>query len=270
VPQAYCEDYVAIAVAHLAPLVGRPAPVIAEIEARLRRAAISGPRGQALAEAKITASHDALVAQGMVSWASGAIPLAYSEDYVALAANLLAPLVGKPMADMGAIEGRLRRGALSGARGQALAEAKVTAVHDAMNAQGLVSWASSAIPLAHAEDYAMMAANLLAPLVGKPMSDMMPVEARVRRASLLRTAPALAEQAVMDVHAVLDARGKTRWSSLNIPDYAASPYVLMASNLVAPQFGLPVDMMAEARAMRELAQVIALPSSGETVRADYY
>lgn len=274
IPQAHAEDYVALTVATLAPVFGKPVDgaMVAATEARLRRAVLSGARGQALAEARVTAAHEALRAQGVVSWAVSAIPLAYADDYVALIANEMGPIVGKPMdaALPATIAAQLQRAALSGTRGQALAEAKVRAVHDALSAQGVVSWISSAIPLAHAEDYAVMTANYLAPMLGKPMADMAPVEARVRRASMLRNAPALAEQAVMDVHSMLDARGKARWSVFDLPDFVEGPYVMMAANQLAPAFGMPMDPNIDARAMRDLAAVIALASSGERVRAEYF
>jgi hypothetical protein len=86
----------------------------------------------------------------------------------------------------------------------------------------------------------------------------------------LLNAPAVAEQAVMDVHANLDARGKTRWGAFDIPDYAEEPVVVLAANRCAPAFGLPVDPAADVRAMRDLAQVIALGAGPEPIRAEYF
>lgn len=154
----------------------------------------------------------------------------------------------------------------------AVAEAKVLALHDSLVAQGIVSWASSAIPLAVSEDMVRLTAMHLAPVFGKTAdpAQLEVIEGRIRRVSLLMTAPTVAEQAVMDVHASLDARGKARWSVFDIPDYAEGPYVMMAANLVAPQFGMQIDQAADVRAMRELAQVVALASTGGPVRAEYF
>jgi len=154
----------------------------------------------------------------------------------------------------------------------AYARDKATALHDSLVGQGIASWLSSAIPLAVSEEMVRLTAMHMAPAFGKAAdpAQLDAIEARIRRVSLLLTAPALAEQAVMDVHANLDARGQARWSVFDIPDYAENPYVLLAANLVAPQFGLKPDEAAEVRAMRALAQVVALPSTGQPVRADYF
>lgn len=154
----------------------------------------------------------------------------------------------------------------------AIAQAKVQAVHDSLVGQGIVSWPSSAIPQAVSEDYVMLVALHLASTFGKPgdAAQEPAREAHIRRVSLLMQAPGIAEQAVMDVHANLDARGKARWSVFDIPDYAEAPYVMLAANLAAPAFGLPVDPAADVRAMRDLAQVVSLRSSGAHVRAEYF
>jgi hypothetical protein len=154
----------------------------------------------------------------------------------------------------------------------ALAQGRVAAVHDGLVAQGIVSWASSAIPQAVSDDYTLLAALHLASSFGKTADPTQePVrEAHIRRVSLLMTAPAVAEQALLDVHTSLDARGRTRWSVGSIPDFAEGPYTALAANIVAPTFGLPQDPNAEARAMRELVQATALPTSGETLRGTYF
>jgi hypothetical protein len=80
----------------------------------------------------------------------------------------------------------------------------------------------------------------------------------------------VAVEAVMAVHTDLVARGLARWSSQDVPDYAATPYEMLAAALLAPKFGQqanPTEMML---AMRQLAAVIALPTSGERVQAEYF
>jgi hypothetical protein len=155
---------------------------------------------------------------------------------------------------------------------QALAADKVAAIHDALVSQGIASWALDAIPLAVSEEMVRLTAMHLAPAFGKATDPAQQdaIEARIRRVSLLLNAQDFAEQAVMDVHANLDARGKTRWSMWDIPDFAEAPYILMAANLLAPLFGLPADPAADARAMRDLAQVIALGAGPEPIRAEYF
>lgn len=257
-----------------APGFGKPADMglYAAAQEVLRLEALSGRNGDLLAQDRVRFVHDALRAKGMVAWDVGAIPQECAEDYVKLTAIALAPVYGKPMdlAAVPALEGRIAAQALAGQRGQAIALEKVLAVHDALNAQGLVDWTEGNVPLSMAEDYVLLVANLLAPIYGKPVADPAPMEGRIRKASMLRRAPAIAEQAVLDVHVNLDARGKTRWTVFDIPDYAENPYVLLAANLVGPQFGMAVDPMAEVRAIRELAQVISLRSSGERTVAEYF
>jgi hypothetical protein len=153
-----------------------------------------------------------------------------------------------------------------------LAQEKVRHIADSLIAQGLVGWSADAIPAAVAEEVVRLVAMHLAPAYGKTTdpAQLEAIEGRIRRVSLIVGAPQIAEQAVMDVHANLDARGKTRWTVWDLPDFVEGPYIMMAANLVAPQFGLPADPAADVRAMRELAQVTALPSEGEPVRAVYF
>lgn len=154
----------------------------------------------------------------------------------------------------------------------ATAEEKALNVHDSLVAQGFVSWDENSIPRGVSDDYVMLTALRLGMAFGKTLdgAQMPVIEARIKRFAMIARAPALAQQAVMDVHANLDARGLTRWSVFDIPDYIENPYILMAANLLAPQFDLPADPAAEARATRELAQVIALGTSGERVVAEYF
>ena len=221
---------------------------------------------------KVLAVHEALNALGLVPWTLAAIPARAAEHYVIMTAQLLGPAFGKPgdMALFAAAQEVLRLQALSGPRAQSIAEEKVAEVHDALNAQGIVSWPLTAIPQAVVAEYAALAANLLAPVYGKPGADVSGAEARIRKASLLARAPEIAAQAVLDVHTMLDARGKIRWGLADLPDYAEGPYVMLAANVAAPFFGLPQDQIADARAMRELAQVTSIGSAGGPVRAEYY
>lgn len=215
--------------------------------------------------------HEGLNALGLVSWTIDNIPASAVRHYALMAAQLLAPGYGKAadMALYAAAQEVLRLMALSGPLGQRLAEEKVASVHHALVAAGLVDWQPTAIPAAHAEDYAALAAARLAPTLGKAF-DPGDAEARVRRASLLRLAPGLAEQKLMAVHAQLDAVGRARWGVNDIPDYVEEGYVVLAANLLAPEFGLPADAVAEARALRDLAAAASLQSSGARIVVEYF
>lgn len=147
------------------------------------------------------------------------------------------------------------------------------AVHHGLVGQGLAAWGNgNAVPSAVAEEYTILVALHLAPLFGKEADPAAATgaEMRIRRISMVAKSQGDAEQAVMDVHAWLDATGRARWGVWDIPDYAEGPYVALAANRVAPQFEMPVDQVAEARALRELAQAIALPSTGETMRPEWF
>ena len=228
---------------------------------------------QDMAEGKVLAIHDALVAAGVAAWPITAIPLSVAEDYMMLAAMQLASSFGKAAdpAQRLPLEERMRRVSLI-IRAQDEAQARVLAVHDTLAAQGALGWASTAIPQAVSEEYVAMVREHLAPLFGqKPDLTVFPaMEARVRRFSMIIRAPALAEQKLMAVHANLDARGKTRWSVMDLPRYVEEPYVVLAANMLAPEFALPADQAAGQLAMRELSQVISLPSSGGRVVAEYF
>jgi hypothetical protein len=155
---------------------------------------------------------------------------------------------------------------------QALAVSKVQAVHDSMVAQDFVSWASSAIPQAVANDYTMLTAMYLATAFGKTGDPaQVPVlEGRVRKMALLLGAGDLATAAVMDVHRNLAARGLVRWTVWDLPDAVADPYTMLAATQLAPEFGLPPIKGDDAAAYRALAQIIALPSSGQRVHAEFF
>lgn len=155
---------------------------------------------------------------------------------------------------------------------QALALEKVRAVHDQLVGQGFVSWAIDAIPLAASEEMIRLTAMHLAPAFGKVADPVQQdvVETRIRRVSVVMGAPDLAAQAVLAVHMDLDARGKARWSVFDIWEAAEQPYVVLAANILAPEFGLPVDDRGELMARTRLAQLIALPTDGETFATEYF
>ncbi len=155
---------------------------------------------------------------------------------------------------------------------QALALAKLASVQASLAAQALVWWPDDAVPQAVAEEYIKATALVLSSSFGKAAdpNQWPALEARIRKVSLILSAPDLATDAVLGVHQDLTARGLARWSSFDIPDPAADCMVVLAANVLAPQFGQKADPRDDAAAMRSLAQYIALPTSGERVTAEYF
>jgi hypothetical protein len=157
-------------------------------------------------------------------------------------------------------------------RAQNLALAKVGEVQASLTAQALVFWDDTGIPTSVAEENTQLTVMALAPTFGEKadLALVGPLEARVKRASMVYRAPTDAQDAVMAVHNDLSARGKVRWSVWDIPPAAEEPYVVKAANLLAPLFAMDADPRAEIAADIALARMIALESSGELVRADYF
>jgi len=155
---------------------------------------------------------------------------------------------------------------------QALALDKVAAVQASLASQALVWWPDTGIPSAVSEEYTKLAALFMATSFGKAADPAMVgmLEGRVRRMALVLSSPDLATEAVQSVHDDLAARGLARWSVFDIPAAAEGPMEVLAANQLAPLFDKPANPRDDAQALRTLAQIIALPSSGETVRAVYY
>jgi hypothetical protein len=155
---------------------------------------------------------------------------------------------------------------------QALALAKVQAVQDSLTARALTWWDNTGIPSAVAEEYTKMAATLAATSFGKAgdIQIYAALEARVRQVALVLSAPDLATAAVQAVHDDLAARGRVRWSIQDIPPAAVDPYVALAAAALAPRFEQQFPPDAVVAATRSLAQIIALPTSGERVQTEYF
>jgi hypothetical protein len=155
---------------------------------------------------------------------------------------------------------------------QALALAKVNAVHDSLVANANVRWSVNAVPQAVSEEYARLAGLEAASAFGKQVDPQMltVLEGRVRKVAMIMQAPDEASLAVMAVHNDLSARGLVRWSSQDIPDAAGTAYMMLAANLLAPGFGAQADPQAGALATTSLARMIALPTSGERTVAEYF
>jgi hypothetical protein len=155
---------------------------------------------------------------------------------------------------------------------QALAEAKAGAVHDALVAQGIVSWPAALVPQSVMEAYTRLTAQILAASFGKSADPAVTplLEKRVREVAMMLGSLTLAKASVLAVHQNLVARGVARWSAFDIPDGAAEPYAMLAADDLAPQFEKPRVPGDTQTANRTLAQITSLPSSGEPVMAAYF
>ncbi len=276
------EHVVMLLAYRLAPVHGKPMPmdVVVTADAALRRIALSGAKGQALALAKVRAVQDALAAAGLVPWALAAVPQAFAEDYVTMAAVLLAPVMGKQAAPdrqvdqaaWDAAEGRIRRGvSIRGIYDRALA--RVQAVQAEVNALGLATWDADRIPASLTDAYAGMVADLLGPSMGKERDYKAygAGMARIRMVAMGGPAgQALAEQKVRAVHAEWDARGYVPWSLFDMPDQAEEIYVLKAAYLLAPEVDAKADPAWLPMAEMGIARITAVPSRRRPVVACYF
>jgi hypothetical protein len=274
IPQAAFDEYVALTTAQIAPVFGvtvDPA-TLPPIAARVKRISLL-MQAQDLAEDRVKAVHDELVGNGYASWAVTAIPQGVSDDYVALVMLWLSPVfeIKADPSGIPALEARVKRYALV-LQAQSLAEASVAALHDELVGSAFVSWALNAIPQAVSDDYAGLTMIRLAQLFDAKVdpAGVPAMEGRIRHFSLVQRAPDLATEAVTAVHADLAARGKVRWSQLDIPLAAELPYVLLAAFKLAPEFDKPANVNDYTLAEKSIARLIALPTSGERVRAQYF
>jgi hypothetical protein len=274
IPASVAEDYAELIANDYRPLFGQPQDRSGEqiIEQRIRHQQ-TVTRAQAIAEAKITAIHEGLVAAGLVDWTISTIPKSVSEPYLLIARVDLGPVFGQQVAPdaIPAAEAQIKR-VSTVRRAQALAEARADAIHEGLVVAGLAGWASTAIPRAISEDMVALVANEVAPILGGKTDPAMVAgfEQRVRRMSLIIAGPALAEQAVRAVHDDLAARGKTRWTLDTLWPAAERPYVFLAAFALAPEFAVPQNENDRAMATVDLARLIALPTSGERTVAVYF
>ena len=109
--------------------------------------------------------HAALDAQGVVWWPVGSVPRAFTEEYTKLVALFAATSFGKPSSpqEVALLEGRVRKGVMV-LSADDNAQQAVQAVHDDLVMRGIARWTSLDIPDVVGEQYAIMAADRLAPL----------------------------------------------------------------------------------------------------------
>lgn len=236
---------------------------------------------QAAALQRASSVHDGLVGMDYVTWVNSAIPGAALEYYIVMTANLLAPQFGKPASldAFTAAQSAIRILALSGTYGQALAEVKVAAAHEELNALGIVTWSLTTIPAAMAEAYVQMASALLAPIYKSETPEDRQANGAAFSAGMSRirlmamggpAGQALAEQKVLVAQYSLEARGRARWTIYDVPVWAEEPLVFKAAVLLAPEFGQKVDPSWDQQAEMDLMRIVSLPSEREPVRATYF
>jgi len=130
----------------------------------IRAMALSGTRGQEIAEQKARQAFGMVVAAGVADWGADATPAYMAPALVQLTANLLAPVYGKPAEPADTIMQSMRQTLLLGPRGLQIAAEKVRAVHADLVARRRTRWLLNDIPTAAEEPYVMMAAVLMAPI----------------------------------------------------------------------------------------------------------
>lgn len=102
---------------------------------------------------------------GLAGWDPDNIPPSMVDPLAALASLQMAPEFGKDAdpKDYAFALDRVRKVAMGGAAGQALAVQKVQTVHYGLEARGHTRWSIYDIPTYAEEDYVLLAAGLLAP-----------------------------------------------------------------------------------------------------------
>jgi hypothetical protein len=155
---------------------------------------------------------------------------------------------------------------------QALMLDKVSSVHAALDAQGVVWWPSGSVPRAFTEEYTKLTAAMAGSSFGKAIDPAMValLEARVRKGVMVLSADDNAQQAVTNVHNDLVMRGIARWTVQDIPDPLSDPYATLAADALAPLFGGDTDPNDTRDAMVAIYRYVALPSSGEVVSTAYF
>jgi hypothetical protein len=123
------------------------------------------PSDQALALDKVASVHAALDAQGVVWWDGTAVPRAFVEEFVKLAAGQMATSFGKASdpAALALLEARVRKGAMVLSADDNAVQA-VMDVHNDLAMRGIARWSSQDIPDAVGNSYVVLAADALAPL----------------------------------------------------------------------------------------------------------
>jgi hypothetical protein len=222
---------------------------------------------QALASAQVTAVHDQLVQQGVISWSSSAIPRQVALDYAIMAMRQLAPSFGTPAVEVqmlvpqaDAAEARLRKQAAV-VRAQSFAESQAAATHAHLVGAGIASWTSSAIPQAVSDEYVELVRQEVAAVLGEQLQgvpDKQVLHERVRRAAHVMRAQSDAATTVAAVHDGLVRRGLVSWASSAIPAGLREPLSALTAIELASSFGIETDRSAVAEYEAQVRQVALL------------
>jgi hypothetical protein len=253
-------DLATQALRHLGILDGNEAPTSQE---------------QTQAEFVVKNVHAHATGLGIANWAENAVPFFASEPYVLMASALLAPEFGRPQ-DLAVHQAgldALRAAVLSGSRGLATAQQKVTEAHARLAALGVVTAAADATPVAMAGPIVAMAAAMLAPIYGREADPAALAEAEKQATRTFWAGAggqARAEQAVRAVHLELAGQGRASWLTSDIPRYAEEPYVWMAASDLAPALGLPPRFDERQEALRTLQRATMVPSARGPVPSEYF
>jgi len=283
IPNSAFEYYVIMTANLLAPEFGKPATMEAFLaaESAIRQQALSGAYGQAIAEGKVAAAHEEANALGLVQWPVSAVPVSQAEAYVRMTAAHLAPIYRPDTPEAQAAAAASYAAAMDSLRAaarvrgmQARAIERVAAVHEELNDQNLVTWTVDTIPASMADAYAAMASLTLGIEGGKAFDPALYAGNIARIRGLVMGGAAgqlLAEQKVRAVHYSLEARGRTRWTLLDVPEWAEESYVMLAATLLGgPETGVKADPAWAETAERDLMRIVSLPSEREPVRAVYF
>jgi hypothetical protein len=277
VPYAAFENLVIMTANQLAPYFGRPSSpenYQAAMEMIVKHA-LNGQTAIDRAQATLTAVHGDLTGRGFIDWPLNAIPAGTLESYVTMVANRMGPVYGKARDDdqYATAEMQVRRFALSASFGDGIAAQKVGEVHDALNALGLVSWPTSAIPTAYANDYAVMASTLLAPFAGlqrdaqgrqvdAAMWDA--AAAHVKRGAMIAGMQERALIKVQAVHNEMLAMGLVSWTLDAIPASMADAYAEAATALMGAESG-ELDPKAQQAAYSRIRMVAMNGPAGQAL-----
>ena len=120
---------------------------------------------------------------------------------------------------------------------------KVTTVHAALDAQGVVWWPVGSVPRAFVEEYTKLTVAQAASTFGKAIDPAIVamLEARIRKGAMVLISDDQAQQGAQAVHDDLVMRGIARWSSLDIPNPVGEAMAVLTADRLAPLFAMQTD-----------------------------
>jgi len=254
-PRYMAQYYEMLAANLLAPSFGKVSEFsnYAAIMQEARAVALTGGRGQALAEAKVTEVHSSLARRGLADWSSDVVPAAFAADVEVIVAAYLAPIYNADMKlDAGAAEERIRLAQMLGERGSIEAYNAVRSVHDALVNAGVADWPVDATPYSVAADVISAAAVQLGPMLGRPETPDLYAAAlqRIRVNVQGRKAQEQAEAEVASAYSALVAQGLATWPIDQTPSAYGDAITSIAVAKLAPVYGGARDPAAMDAAMK--------------------